>query len=241
MNIVLTPPDLATWHRKSFSGQKKKQNHPNLQIHQKTFVIWLKEHHNLSRLIESSELVTHVSVPEVRGVRLEKLLTARLWPRCLRLQAVRHLESMLCLIRYQSDSEMPNLWNKWPAKRKKDITSLISTISKSSRQMIPSYHRNHMEQQTCNQSTVKWNRQYKIVKWVVLLRPYVIEQKLIFCLFSEKAEQVKQKSPGSAPASTYLSQAKSACNYTHTARSKQEFIEFTVTLQMCPAGGRSYS
>lgn len=59
--------------------------------------------------------------------------------------------------------------------------------------------------------------------------------------FLEKAEQVNQKSPGSAPASTYLSQAKSACNYTHTARRKQEFIEFTDTLQMCPAGGRSYS
>lgn len=59
--------------------------------------------------------------------------------------------------------------------------------------------------------------------------------------FPEKAEQVKQKSPGSAPASTYLSQAKSACNYTHTATRKEEFIEFTVTLQMCPAGGRSYS
>lgn len=178
MNIVLTPPDLATWYRKSFSGQNKKQNHPNLQIHQKQFVIWLEEHFR-----ESSELGPHVSVPEVRGVRLEKLLTARLWPRCLRLQAVRHLESMLCLIRYQSDSEMPNLWNKWPAERKNAITSLISTISKSSRQMIPSYHRNRMEQQTCNQSTVKCNRQYKIEQWVVFLRPYVIAQKLLFCLF----------------------------------------------------------
>lgn len=55
--------------------------------------------------------------PDVpRGVRLEKLLTARLWPRCLRLQAVRHFESMLCLMRYQSDSVMPNLWNKWPVR-----------------------------------------------------------------------------------------------------------------------------
>lgn len=124
---------------------------------------------------------------------------------------------------------------------KNAITSLISMISKSSCQMILSYHRNHMKQQTFNQSTVKCNRQYKTVQWVVFLRQYVIGQKLLFCLFSEKAEQVKQKSPGSAPASAYLSQAKSACNYTHTARRKQEFIEFTVTLQMCPAGGRNYS
>lgn len=54
------------------------------------------------------------SVPEAPyededGVLLEKLLTARLWPRCFRRQAVRHLESMLCLIRYQSDSVIPNL------------------------------------------------------------------------------------------------------------------------------------
>lgn len=195
MDIVLTPPDLATWHRKSFSGHKKKQNHPNLQIHQKQFVIWLEEHFRTSRLEQkmSSELVTHVSVPEVRGVRLEKLLTARLWPRCLRLQAVRHLESMLCLIRYQSDSEMPNLWNKWPAERKNAITSLISTISKSSRQMILSYHRKRVEQQTCNYSTVKCNRQYKIVQWVVFLRPYVIAQKLLFCLFVRESRTSQAK------------------------------------------------
>lgn len=63
----------------------------------------------------------------------------------------------------------------------------------------------------------------------------------LFFFFLGKEERVNQKSPGSAPATAYLSQAKSACNYTHTARRKQEFIEFTDTLQMCPAGGRSYS
>lgn len=55
------------------------------------------------------------------GALREKLLTARLWPRCFRLHAVRHLESMLCLIRYQSDSVMPNLWNKWPIQERKKM------------------------------------------------------------------------------------------------------------------------
>lgn len=64
----------------------------------------------------------------LRGVRLEKLLTARLWPRCLRLQAVRHFESMLCLIRYQSDSLMPNLWNKWPVKTWEKLNVIICTV-----------------------------------------------------------------------------------------------------------------
>lgn len=60
-----------------------------------------------------------------------------------------------------------------------------------------------------------------------------------FSLFFFKAERVNQKSLGSAPASAYLRQAKSACNYTHTAQRKQEFIEFTDALQMYPAEGRS--
>lgn len=58
------------------------------------------------------------------GALREKLLTARLWPRCFRLHAVRHLESMLCLIRYQSDSVMPNLWNRWPIQDKKTHSHL---------------------------------------------------------------------------------------------------------------------
>lgn len=57
------------------------------------------------------------------GTLREKLLTARLWPRCFRLHAVRHLESMLCLMRYQSDSVMPNLWNRWPTYRIKKTDS----------------------------------------------------------------------------------------------------------------------
>lgn len=118
----------------------------------------ISEHHNF-RQKELSELVTCVLSPDVRGVRLEKLLTARLWPRCLRLQAVRHLESMLCLIRYQSDSEMPNLWNKWPAdtNRRKMLTRLtISMISKPCLQMFLIDYINWM-------STVKCNIHHKIV------------------------------------------------------------------------------
>lgn len=79
------------------------------------------------RLVSLEATKEHtVPEPVPRGVRLEKLLTARLWPRCLRLHAVRHLESMLCLMRYQSDSEMPNLWNKWPVSRQQHISIKLS-------------------------------------------------------------------------------------------------------------------
>lgn len=54
-------------------------------------------------------MLSDVLYEDEDGVLREKLLTARLWPRCFRRQAVRHLESMLCLILYQSDSVIPNL------------------------------------------------------------------------------------------------------------------------------------
>lgn len=60
--------------------------------------------------------------------------------------------------------------------------------------MILSYQRNQMEQQTCNQSTVKCNRQYKIVQWVVFLTQYVIAQKLLFCLLFQRKQNKSSKS-----------------------------------------------
>lgn len=121
---------------------------------------------------------------------------------------------------------------------RKNVITLI--ISKYSLQMILSHHRNWMQQQTYNQlKNETGNARLCFFSWGNMLLHINFSSASFF--FLVKAEQVDQKSPGSAPASTYLSHAKSACNYTHTARRKQEFIEFTETLQMCPAGGRSYS
>lgn len=123
-------------------------------------------------------------------------------------------------------------------KGRKNVITFI--ISKYSLQMILRHHRN-WTQQTYNQlKNETGNARLCFFSWGNMLL-HINFSSASFFFFLVKAEQVNQKSPGPAPASTYLSHAKSACNYTHTVRRKQEFIEFTETLQMCPAGGRSYS
>lgn len=135
-------------------------------------IITSGRHCLMVRGVEMQHIKTHVlPEPVPRGVRLEKLLTARLWPRCLRLQAVRHLESMLCLMRYQSDSLMANLWNKWPGGTQRGQTLTRTAYCINTARPPPHKHwvKINTRRSRCSCIRHSWSQCYELFKGHELL------------------------------------------------------------------------